>query len=598
MKDAAMKEKKPKKKEEGELRKYSGKDLIAMCAQLKTDRDLFISLRETCRFFYSPEDHNSYTGQSNTAGKQSPQNPTGIESARDLTAGLFSNTINLQDEFFGYEIGSKELADDKSIEAWFASCSEVSIHELAASNYVLSTIDTIHDYVVVCTAVQYSEMTEDKGLRFQNFMIDLCSIAEDKDGRINTVFRDFQMTACQAYELWGDAIPDEVMKQYMEPKTRYETEKYIHCVFPRLDYKKRYRTVEVTNKEGVKEPKQIARAEKREDMKYASYFILEKNGAIVEEGGYRQCPYAVPRFQINLDNNPYGRGVAFMTKGLMASLDILSADISDGIELGVNPPLFLSGSMSDQASVDITPGAVNFWNPAFDDRPFMYQAEINVADASAREEKLETQVKNMFYVNVFKMLEDHKNMTATEVTERVAEKIQMILPIIARLYDELYSVTLTHVFYLLLDSGAFPPMPEALKEVWDHQELRIKFTTRLDMKLDQLEIGQILKTIEQIALVTGAVQEAPGIAAVLKIDDIKSRLAKMNRMSPKFIKNDKETAEWNAAQEKQRQEEMDIEKMKAAPVAPIDVTQLGQNVKDDPLLNQATQNLLGSPRMG
>jgi len=574
------------------LRKYKGRELLAMRGQLKVDNDVFISLRETCRFFYSPEDHNSYTGESNIAGKQSPQNPTGIEAARDLTAGLFSNTINLQDEFFGFRVADKDLSESKVNEDWFAKCSEISINKLAASNFILSTIDTIHDYVVVCTGVQYSEMTEDKGLRFQNFMIDLCNIAEDKDGKINTVFRDFQMTACQAYELWGDAIPEEVMKQYDDPKTRYEVSKYIHCVFPRLDYKKRYKKIK--GKDGA-EDYRISELDKPEEMKYASYYILEKDGTIVEEGGYRHCPYAVPRFQINLDNNPYGRGVAFMTKGLMAALDILSADVSDGIELGVNPPLFLSGTMSDQNSIDITPGAVNFWNPAQNDKPFMYQAEINVQNAAAYIEKLEEQVRNMFYVNIFRTLEDHKNMTATEVTQRVAEKIQMILPIIARLYDELYSVTLTHVFYLLLDAGAFPEMPAELRQAWDTQELRIDFTTRLDMKLDQLEIGQLLKSIEEIGLVSAVEAESPSIAAVLHTAKVKKEILRMNRVSPDYIKDQKETQAWYDEQEKIANEEREIEKLKALP---IDNLNLQDANAENSMLNQMSSNLTNTPAMG
>ena len=37
-------------------RDYSGSELVQMRDQLKNDRDIFISLRETCRFFFKPQD--------------------------------------------------------------------------------------------------------------------------------------------------------------------------------------------------------------------------------------------------------------------------------------------------------------------------------------------------------------------------------------------------------------------------------------------------------------------------------------------------------------------------------------------------------------
>ncbi len=39
---------------------------------------------------------------------------------------------------------------------------------------------------------------------YQNFPITQCSISENKDGIVNTLFRSFYMTAQQAMEKWGE----------------------------------------------------------------------------------------------------------------------------------------------------------------------------------------------------------------------------------------------------------------------------------------------------------------------------------------------------------------------------------------------------------
>lgn len=591
--DKPKKETKPKK---GDLKRYEGLELLAMRKQLIPDRDIFTFLRETCRFFFSPNDHNSYTQNSNIAGKRTPQNPVGIQAARDLTSGLFSNTINIQDEFFGFRLADKELADNEKIKDWFAKCSETTIAKLAASNFILSSTETIHDYVIVNTAVQYSEMTKNKGIRFHNFMVDHCAISEDKDGRVDTIFRDFQLTACQAYEKWGEKLPEKIMAQYKDPNQKYTKTNYIHCVFPRLDYEKKFKKL---RKEGTADEYEVDKKgeiiivpefEGKENMKYASYYILEEDGSILDEGGYRNFPYAVPRQQTNLDSNPYGRGISFMVKGLMASLDILSANISDGIELKVNPPLFLFGTQSDQNGIDLYPGAVNYLSAASADKPFFYQSDIDIAGATLREEKLEKQIREMFYNDLFKMLEDHKNMTATEVAARVAEKIQLILPVIARLYDELYSVTLSHVFHLLLEADVFTEMPQELAEIWDQQELRIEFTTRLDQKLAAIEISQILTAIDQIAKISEYEQNAPSIMSIIKSDWIKRDIARKNGIHPDGLKSEEETKAWREQQEANAQE---VKMMEAAATG-FDKINLQKPVDPSSLMGQQAAATAGA----
>ena len=560
------------------LRKYTGQELLKLRDTLKTDRDLFITLREQCRFYFSPQDRFTYEFKSNTANKGTPNNPKGIECARDLTAGLFSNTINLSDEFFGFQIADKDLSENNNIKDWFAKCSEISISKLAASNYSLSTLETIQDYVVVCTGVQYSEMTQDKGLRFQNFMIDHCGIAEDKDGKIDTVFRDFEMTACQAYDRWGDSIPHQIMEKYKNVNTRYEKDKYLHCVFPRLDYKKNY---------------DIKREEDSpENMPWASYFIFEADGEIIEEGGYKSCPYAVPRFE-RTTSNPYGRGAAFSAKNLASGLERLSADIDDGVELRVNPPAFLPVGISDQSDIDLTPAAVNFYNPSMG-MPVFYQSDIDLGSATQREEKIEAQLQELFYVNLFRMLEDQKNMTATEVAQRVAEKTQMLLPIVARLYDELYSVTLTRVFHLLLDSGFFPEMPEELLEVWPAQQLKIKYTTKLDQKLAQLEIGQVMKSLEEVGILQKMAAEFPDINAILNVGEFGKEIFRLNDVSPDYLKSDQETEDYMKA--KAQAEEQAAQAEQQANM--IDKINLQNKIDPNSIIGQNQAQLGGTTASG
>ncbi len=530
------------------VKNYTGVELLQMRDRLSQDRDVYIGLREACRFYFNPQQLESRVFGNKVSEKLTPQNSMGVQSARDLTSGLYSNTINLSDEFFGFTVANKELSENDNVKDWFAKCSEIAVGKLASTNYSHSTLQTLRDYVVVCTGVQYSEMdTESKKLRFTTFMVDHCSIAENEQRKIDTIFRDFEMTAQQAYEKWGDECPESVKEKYKDVNKRFDKDRYVHCVFPRLDYEERKRQRKEAN----------IKIERGVDMAYASYYVHEETKEIVVEGGYRTCPYAVPRFE-RADETPYGRGTAFTARGIMAQLEQLCYSISDGVELGVNPPIVKPPHSSDMWVDDITPGGTIYADPN-GPMPTFYQSNIDVNSGAQYKMLLEQEVKNLFYVDLFKMLEDRKNMTATEVAQRVAEKTQLLLPVISNIYDELYSVQLKRVFYLLLDNGFFPVMPAELAQVWEQEELRISYSTKLDLKLAQLEIGQILKSINEINLIYAAKQENPDIVASLKVDEVSKEILRMNNVSPDYIQSDDATEQYYEDKAAAEQQAMNAE---------------------------------------
>ena len=553
---------------------YTGEELCNLKNQLKTNSSVFISEWDTCRFFYKPQTRADWIFTNNVPSKRVPQATIGMRAKSILSSGLYSNTINLSDDFFSFTITDKQLAEDNNIKDYFAKCTEIAVEKLAASNYALSTFETIDDYVVVGNGVQYSEMSkETKQLRFQNFMINHVAIAENPDGKVDTVFRNFEMTAAQAYAKWGDKCPSCVKEAYESVESRYDNFKFFHAAFPRqLNYK---------DGESRPVPGDLVSPE---NMKYCSYYVFEKDKEIIEEGGYNTFPYAVCRFQKNQSNNPSGRSCSYDGIGSMQALSNLIANLQDGIELKVNPPVFMPPGASDQSDIDLTPGAYNFYDPMWG-TPQFYQSDIDLGAGLTYKEILQKEVMEIFYADLFLMLEERKNMTATEVAERVAEKVQSILPVVSRLYDELYSPTLVRVFYILLESNAFPPMPEELREVWGTNEIRVSYQTKLDNKLKQLELGQVVKTLQELALVYETKTNFPDIEASIKIDQLAKEIPRLNNVSPDVIKSDKETDlfyEAKAEAEQAAQQQMAIDSNTKpldlqAPIAPHSIYAQTQN---------------------
>ena len=78
--------------------------LKEMKGQLDADRDVYKNIWDACLFYYLPEHQNEALDRENSrvAEDSQPLDTTGQDSAMTLTSGIFSNTITMGSEFFGF----------------------------------------------------------------------------------------------------------------------------------------------------------------------------------------------------------------------------------------------------------------------------------------------------------------------------------------------------------------------------------------------------------------------------------------------------------------------------------------------------------------
>ena len=119
-------------------------------------------------------------------------------------------------------------------------------------------------------------------------------IAENGAGRVDTVFRDVDLTPHQAEQIWGRESLSQQMQEMLTDSTatqrRWLPQKFIHKVAPR-----RQRDRERTNDQ---------------NMPWESIWVDETHKHIVDEGGFRWFPYMVFRWEKLVQNNPFGFGRA------------------------------------------------------------------------------------------------------------------------------------------------------------------------------------------------------------------------------------------------------------------------------------------------
>jgi len=503
----------------------NAEELIKLYEALRIDRDNMYSIWEDCRFYFNSE--KQLMQPNNSGSKQieqsSPLNPVGYDASMRFASGLFSNTFSAGEQFFSFKVSQAQLGDeDEAMKDWSIDAGKICMNRITSTNFAVTAYDMMLSYTRLNTGVMYFEWQDDKGLVFKEIPITDCCIAEDSDGYVNTVVREFQFTAKQAFHKWGNECHQSVIDDANDAEKSNNKVSYLHYVMPRKEYKKD--------------------SKNKMELPYKSCYVNKEKKHLVEEGGYSYFPYATPRF---LHNNqmPYGRGQSFTALDVMRVLTKMGEDIDDGVELKVNPPVFAIGNVEEE-DIDLTPGSWN--NLSVDSKIIHYQTDLDLPAATAREQTKEEEVRRLFFNDVFVTIEGEaalKNVTATAIDFLRAERIQALLPIVNRLYDEFYSPLLKGVLTILVERGEIEPPPSI-----DIKNLRVEYSTKLDQKLKMQESNQILQALMEVQQIYTQMMETTDLKHLVNVDEIARDLFRSKNISSKYILSEDETEESRAAE--------------------------------------------------
>jgi hypothetical protein len=529
-------------------------ELVKQYDTLKVDRQNMYSLWEECRFYYNSEKQSMQpenTGSKNIH-QSTPLNPVGYDSSMRLASGLFSNTWSSGEQSFSFKVSQAQLGENEDeMKDWAMDAAKACMDRITSTNFSITAYDMMLSYSRLCTGVLYFEWQQNKGLVFKEIPITDCCIAEDSDGYVNTVIREFQFTNKQAFQKWGDSCHQSVKDDAMDAQKSNEKVTYLHFVMPRREYKKD--------------------SKHKMELPFKSCYVNLEKKHLVDEGGYSYFPYATPRFLHN-KQMPYGRGQAFAALDVMRVLTKMGENIDDGVEMGINPPTFFFGNIEEE-DIDLEPAGVSHLST--DSSVTQYQTNLDLPNAIAREQAKEEEIRRLFFNDVFITIDGEtalKNVTATAIDFIRAERISALLPIVNRLYDEFYSPMLKGVLQILVENGEIEPPPSI-----DIRNLRVEYSTKLDQKLKLQESNQILTGIMEVQQVIAAMEESPGLKHLVKFDEVARDLFRNKNVPSKYILSEEETEESRAEEAtaiaEQKKQEMIAEKIK--PIDPLKTPEPG-----------------------
>ena len=336
-----------------------------------------------------------------------------------------------------------------------------------------------------------------KGLRYKNIPIHQLFLADDASGRVDTVFRAYNLTARQAFQEFGESLPENILKDAGDA-ARAETEhEFIHGVFPRREI----------------DPKRMD----SRNMPYASVHLARSARKVLRESGYRSMPYVVSRFVL-APGEVYGRSPAMSVLPTIILVNLIEKTIVRAAEKMVDPPVLtadddvLSGFSMKPAA--IIPGGLD---PQGNQLIKALLIDGKLPVGMEMSEARRRVINEAYYLNLFQILaEKPGNQTATEVVQRAQEKAQLLAPAMGRQQSELLRGLIVRELDILIAGGALHarPMPEALRAAG--AAITPKYETEMTQALDSSDGVAVMRFLQILGTIA---QMGPRAAGVLDMVD-------------------------------------------------------------------------------
>lgn len=345
-----------------------------------------------------------------------------------------------------------------SVEEWLEENRDLTLKRAAASAFYSEGPEALIDWGGFGTGcLLIEENPQPVNTIIKGFRGFLCTavktgrffIAEGPDGRVDTLHREWQVSARTIRDRWfegktSDRTPQNV-KGALDRGELDRTFKVIHAIQPR------------------------PRAEQNggysaAGMPWASCWVEHESKTVIQEGGYRVFPAAVPRYH-RTPGEVYGRGrgdVAFPDTWTLNSAKRMGFE---DWALKIRPPM-LHGHNTVIGSLRLVPGgptAVNLHGKDIRQQIMPFETGSRPEVSQIKEEELRASIQKIFYIDhILELMKVEKSeMTAYEFHKKLELLFQLLGPVYGRAHWELLYCIADIMWDLQYYAKAFPePPPE------------------------------------------------------------------------------------------------------------------------------------------
>ncbi|WP_375326862.1 portal protein [Candidatus Tisiphia endosymbiont of Nemotelus uliginosus] len=368
---------------------------------------------------------------------------TSIWSREQLASGLQSLLVNPSMNWFNLSIvvedenqyQSKLTSAELNMLAQMIEKAIMDIFNNPASNFYNQIHQFFLNLAAFGTAIFYVEedLLLPQTLFFRNINLQECYFEEDKFGFVNTMYRLFSMPIKAASAKWSDFAD---FKERLA-KNPDETVEILHIVSPQSE-----------NQRG-KGGKGLMTT-----LAYSSEYIYLSEQKIISQSGYSYFPFFVTRW-IKEEGQVYGYAPAHHVLPDIKLLNSLRQITLKVAQKQLDPPLLVPKD-GYYLPLYTTPGSVNFYRNGMADKIVPLTGMESIIPTEIEQNQCRDAIFKAFYIDIFRMQKENKEMTATEVQIRTEEQYRLMSPMVGRIETEFLNPLITVIYQTLIKYNRVP----------------------------------------------------------------------------------------------------------------------------------------------
>ena len=464
---------------------------------------------------------------------------TAIRANQILANGQLSWMTPLEGRWFSYDPPHVLKGVDK-VEQWYRRCTEIAQLEMARSNFYTEIHELYLDRGAFGTATMLAEEGEREVLTFRVLNCGSYSIAEDSEGKVDSLFRSLTMTIRAAAQKFGEEnLHADLQAKLKDPKSMDQTHEFIHALFPRKEF-------DPDKRDGENKP-------------WASAYVDVKNKKLVRVSGYDEQPFFATRYLLWGDQ-AYGWSPAWMALPESRQLNFLEKQMDALAETAAFPRIQVPEGY--KGTINMQANGITYFDPN-GNGPKEWATGGRYDIGKDRAEIKRKAINDAYHVDLFQMFSQiEKQMTAREVAERSGEKMIQFSPTFARMTTELFNPLLQRVWSILIRAGRFPEVPQEAVLIGAQgpvlPEPDVSYSSRIALALKSHETQSIYNTLEVLMPVA---QSRPEVLDNFDWDEIARDVTRNNGAPSRWLFDEDVVAEMRSARAEQAAQMQQMQQM-------------------------------------
>ena len=454
-----------------------------------------------------------------------------------LASGLHSFLTSPSAKWFALKTFDDDVNRQLEVKNWLDKTTTIlydRVFQSPMSNFLSQSHELYLDLGSFGTGVMMVQDIPGSGITFRTYHLADCFIQENDKGHVDTLYRRYKRTGKQLIERFGEAVPEKVREMsYKDPYKEFEV---IHAVEPSETYG---------------DPSQ----KKATNKNFKSCYVLVEEKALLEEGGFDEFPYMVPRWQ-KVAGEIYGRSPSMTSLPDIKMVNAMMKTIIKGAQKMVDPPLLVPDD-GFVLPVRTVPGGLNFYRAGQQEKiePLETRGRPDIGFDLLQNRR--EHILAAFHVDWLKMPEQKTGrMTATEVVARQEEKMRLMGPMVGRLQVEFLGPLIERAFSIMTRKNLIPPAPQVIQDM----DLKIEYTSPMARAQKS---GQLMSVSRLFESMVPLFQAKPELLDNMNTDETFRYFHHLLDAPPQILNTEEDVSEVRQERQEQQQAMMEAEQLQS-----------------------------------